>query len=178
MKITCLLLSLGIALLPAAGCGRDRSSAPPAAVKTVNDYFTIGVGNRDVRAQLAVTEPEMEHGLMERRDLAPNEGMLFVYAQPQEMSFWMHDTPTPLDVGFFDRGGKLREIYQMQPFDETTVASRSKDLQFALEMNQGWFHSNGVEAGAQLDLAELAAALKARGFDPVAYGLTETAGAR
>ena len=176
MKISRLLL-LGLALLLASGCGRSQQPAPPAAVKTVSDYFTIKVGDRSVRMQLAVTEPEMEHGLMERRDLAPDEGMLFVYAQPQQMSFWMHDTPTPLDIGFFDRDGRLQEVYQMQPFDESTVASRSRELQFALEMNQGWFGGNGVRPGAQLDRAALAAALKARGFDPAAYGLAETAGA-
>lgn len=177
MKISRLLL-LGLALLLASGCARSTPPAPPAAVKTVSDYFTIKVGNRSVQMQLAVTEPEMERGLMERRDLASDEGMLFVYAQPQQMSFWMHDTPTPLDIGFFNRGGELCEIYQMQPFDESTVATRSKELQFALEMNQGWFHDNGVEAGARLDLAALAAALKARGFDPAAYGLAEEAGVR
>ena len=165
------LLLLGAALL-VAGCPHNQPSAP-AAVKTINDYFTIKVGGRNVRMQLAVMEAEMEHGLMERRDLAPDEGMLFVYSQPQQMSFWMHDTPTPLDIGFFSRDGELREIYQMQPFDESTVASHSKELQFGLEMNQGWFHNNGVLPGAQLDRAALAAALKARGFDPEKFGLAE-----
>jgi uncharacterized protein len=170
MKITRLLL-LGLAILLVSGCPRTQQPDQPVAVKTVNDYFTIKVGARNVRMQLAVTEAEMEHGLMERRGLAPDEGMLFVYAQPQPQTFWMHDTPTPLDIGFFTRDGVLREIYQMQPFDESTTASRSKELQFALEMNQGWFHDNGVEPGAQLDLAALAAALKARGFEPAGFGL-------
>src|SRR5579885_2969542 len=174
MKISRLLL-LSLTLLFVSACGSGQPPAAPVAVKTVNDYFAIKVGDRRVQMQLAVTEPEMEHGLMDRRDLAPDEGMLFVYTQPQAMSFWMHNTPTPLDIGFFDRTGKLQEVYQMQPFDETTVASRSKQLQFALEMNQGWFHASSVLPGAQLDLAALAAALKARGFEPEAFGL-EAAG--
>jgi len=103
--------------------------------------------------------------------------MLFVYPEPLQMSFWMRDTPLPLDIGFFDRWGVLREVYAMQPFDESAIRSRSTRLQFALEMNQGWFGGNGVRPGAQLDRAALAAALKARGFDPAAYGLAETAGA-
>jgi uncharacterized membrane protein (UPF0127 family) len=89
----------------------------------------------------------------------------------------MHDTPTPLDVGFFDPAGRLKEIYQMQPFDETTTKSRSQDLQFALEMNQGWFSANEVRPGAALDLTELFAALKARGFDPKDRGLEKAGGA-
>lgn len=126
-----------------------------------------------VSMQLAVLRAEMEHGLMGRRDLGRDEGMLFVYLRPQQMSFWMHDTPTPLDIGFFNSRGELVEIYGMQPFDETPTNSRSGSLQFALEMNQGWFAANGVRPGAKLDLKALAAALKARDFAPRKFGLAE-----
>lgn len=121
--------------------------------------------------QLAVREAEMTQGLMERRDLGRDEGMLFVYARPQRMSFWMRNTPTPLDIGFFDDGGMLEEIYPLHPFDETPVATRSTLLTMALEMNQGWFQANGVKPGAQIDLKAVAEALKARGFAPEKYGL-------
>ncbi len=124
-----------------------------------------------MRLQLAVTTPEMERGLMERTQLGPDDGMLFVYPRPQAMAFWMHDTPTPLDLGFFGAEGILREVYPLYPFDERTVASRSTALQFALEMNQGWFAAHGVRPGAALDLAAVRAALAARGFAPAAFGL-------
>ncbi|MFI5357250.1 MAG: DUF192 domain-containing protein [Opitutales bacterium] len=153
-----------------AGCGRKEPAAP-AAPKTVADFFTIQVGGRSVRMQLAVLNAEMERGLMERRNLGSDEGMIFIYQRPQRMSFWMHDTSTPLDIGFFDRSGTLVEVYPMQPFDETTVASRSEQLQFALEMNQGWYSANGVFPGATLDRAALVAALRARDFDPAKFGL-------
>ena len=80
-----------------AGCGGTRSAeaAPP---KTVADFFIIKVGERSVSMQVAVRSPEMERGLMERRDLAPDQGMIFVFSKPQQLAFWMHDTPTPLDV--------------------------------------------------------------------------------
>jgi uncharacterized membrane protein (UPF0127 family) len=87
------------------------------------------------------------------------------------MSFWMHDTPTPLDIGFFSRAGELMEIYPMQPFDETPLNTRGHALQFALEMNQGWYAKNEVKTGAKIDLKALAAAIKARGFDPQKFGL-------
>jgi uncharacterized membrane protein (UPF0127 family) len=166
-----------VTLLLVSGCARSQPDHP-AALKTVEDYFTFRLGGHPIRLQLAVTQPEMEHGLMERRGLGRDDGMLFVFSKPQQMSFWMHDTPTPLDVGFFDPAGKLEEIYQMQPFDETTTASRSTDLQLALEMNEGWFSDNDVKPDAQLDFTELDAALKARGFDLKMFGLAEAAGAR
>jgi uncharacterized membrane protein (UPF0127 family) len=83
----------------------------------------------------------------------------------------MRDTPTPLDIGYFTREGELAEVYAMYPFDERPVTSRRTDLQFAVEMNQGWCRDHAVRPGARLDLKALAAALKARGFDPGKYGL-------
>lgn len=141
------------------------------AAKTVADFFPIKVGDKTVRMQLAVRDHEMQRGLMERRDLGRDDGMLFVYERPQQMGFWMRNTPTPLDIGFFSPDGVLREIYALHPFDEKTVTSTGSNLQFALEMNQGWFRQNRVAPGAQLDLEALAAALKARGFAPAKYGL-------
>lgn len=156
--------------LALAGCGRSEP-AQPAAPKTVADYFTIKVGERAVRMQLAVLRSEMEHGLMGRKELGRDDGMLFVYAKPTQMSFWMHNTPLPLDIGFFNAEGVLLEIYPMYSFDETPVRSRSTQLQFALEMNQGWFAANGVKPGAKLDLAALAAALRERHLDPAKAGM-------
>ncbi|HSY54545.1 MAG TPA: DUF192 domain-containing protein [Opitutaceae bacterium] len=175
---TARFLLVCVALMLSAGCARSQQPDHPAVLKTVEDYFTFHLGGHAIRLQIAVTKPEMERGLMERRGLGRDDGMLFVFSEPQQMDFWMHDTPTALDIGFFDHDGRLEEIYQMQPFDETTTASRSKDLQFALEMNEGWFSDNGVKPDVQLDFAELDAALKARGFEPKDVGLAEAAGAR
>ena len=140
-----------------------------AVSKTIADFFAIKVGNQGVQMQLAVRMDEMQRGLMERRDLKPEQGMLFIYDKPQQQSFWMRNTPTPLDVGFFDATGELQEIYPMYPFDETPVRSRSTSLKFALEMSQGWFAAHGVKPGAKLDMKALATALKERGFDAAAY---------
>lgn len=151
--------------------GKGTTGAVAAAPKTVADFFPITVGGKTVRMQLAVRAPEMQRGLMERRDLGRDDGMIFVYEGPQQMSFWMRNTPTPLDIGFFSPSGVLEEVYPLHPFDETAVASRGMRLQFALETNQGWYRENGVKPGAQLDLKALTAALQARGFNPQRYGL-------
>ena len=154
-------------------CAREEAARVPvaAASKPISEFFPIKVGDRVVRMQLAVRMDEMQRGLMGRRDLGPEDGMIFVYERPQQLSFWMRNTPTPLDIGFFDPAGVLLEVYPMHPFDETSVPSRSDRLQFALEMNQGWYGGRGVKPGAKLDLAALAAALRERGFDPARFGL-------
>lgn len=152
-----------------SGCGRNVPPAPPP--KTVQDWFAIKVGDRMVQMQLAVFPVEMEDGLMERRELGSDQGMLFVYRAPTQMSFWMRNTLLPLDIGFFDDKGGLKEIYAMLPHDEAPINSRSNELQFALEMNRGWFDAHGVRPGAMLDLAALRDALKARGLEPADFGL-------
>jgi uncharacterized protein len=147
-----------------AGCGAE--AAAPAASQGPGAWFEVGVGTQTVRLQLAVTPAEMQRGLMGRRDLVAGQGMLFLYDRPQRMSFWMRNTPTPLDIGFFDAAGVLREVYPLYPFDERSVKSRGEALQFALEVPQGWFGQAGVRPGARLDLKAVSEALKARGFDP------------
>ena len=169
VTVACLVL-----LFAASACRRDQATAAPASVaalKSVADFFSIKVGDRVVRMQLAVRDTEMQRGLMQRRDLGRDDGMIFVYERPRQLSFWMRNTPTPLDIGFFNAAGELQEVYPMYPFDETSVPLRSTEIQFALEMNQGWYRDNQVKPGAKLDLVALTAALKERGFDPRRFGL-------
>ncbi len=149
-------------LLWLTGCGgKDEAATVP---KTAEDWFAIKVGGAVIDMQVAVRSAEMERGLMGRRDLRDDQGMLFVYRSAQPLSFWMRNTPTPLDLGFFTSDGVLREVYPLHPFDETPVKSRRDDVQFALELKRGGFAQHGIKVGARLDTAALAAALEARGF--------------
>lgn len=153
--------------------GQSEVKAAPAAPKTVHDYFEVTLGDKVLRLQFAVTMPEMQRGLMYRESIQANEGMIFIYEKPQAMSFWMQNTPLPLHIGFFDAAGVLKEYYPLFPHDENTVKSRGTNLQFAVEVQQGWFRENKVLGGAKLDLKAVIAALKARGFDPKKYGLAD-----
>lgn len=145
-----------------------HSEASPLSTR-----FPLQINEVDLSAQIAIAPVEQERGLMFRESMPANEGMLFPYTQPRRMSFWMRNTPLPLDIAFFDRDGVLREVYPLRPYDETRLSSRSDQLQYALEMNRGWFRENGILPGAQLDLALLAEGLRARGEEPVEYGIEE-----
>jgi uncharacterized membrane protein (UPF0127 family) len=155
-------------LLTACGGSEAAKNAGP---KTVDDRFPIKIGDRVVQLQIAALPAEMEKGLMFRQAMGADEGMLFVFPRSQQMGFWMRNTTLPLDIGYIEAAGELKEIYPMYPLDERSVPSRSRLIQYCLEMNQGWYKKNDVKPGAMLDLPAVAAALKARGLRPEAYGL-------
>lgn len=157
--------------LALAGCGAEKAPEASSAVKTVWDHFPIGVGGHPAQLQIAVLQAEQERGLMQRPELGRDEGMLFVDASPTRLSFWMHNTPEPLDLGYLTSDGVIAETYGLLPFDERTVASHGDQLQFALEMPRGWFAANGIRVGSAIDLRAVADALRARGFAPEKFGL-------
>ena len=157
-------------LLFCPGCGKGKAENPSPSAGS-EDYFELSAGGKVFRAQLAVKREEMEHGLMFRETLEKDHGMLFVYSSPRQMRFWMRNTSIPLDVGFFNAQGEFKEVYPLFPHDDTNIASRSHSLQFALEMNRGWFKENRIRPGARLDLKKLSAALSSRGFLPDKFSL-------
>ena len=167
-------LALGVALSAGAvgltGCGREKP-APVPERQGLSTHFPIRTGAVVVRMQVAALPSELEHGLMGRTDLAPDEGMIFVFDRPQQLAFWMRDTPTALDVGYFNPDGTLAEVYPMYPRDERTVQSRSHQMQYALEMNLGWFSAHHLRVGDRIDLKALEGAIRARGFDPALLGM-------
>ncbi len=161
-----LLVALG------GGCSRGAHSAASTHLEKVlgpEHLFPINVGGHSVKLRLAVHESERQHGLMNVTTMPADEGMLFVWAKPQAMSFYMRNTRLPLDIGYFDGNGVLREIYPMYPGVEDSVQSHRQDLQLALEMNQGWYLRHEVKPDATIDLTGVRAALHARGYDPEKY---------
>ncbi len=151
----------------------EKAVVEPAGPRDKDTYFSIAIGGARIKAQLAVKDSEMKRGLMYRESMGSDRGMLFVYEQEGQIGFWMRNTFIPLDIGFFDADGVLREIRRMYPHDETSVRSKDGNIQFALETNAGWHRENGVGPGAKMDLQAVSEALRARGFDRARYGLPD-----
>tara|TARA_B100001013_G_C24510358_1_gene402735 strand:+ start:287 stop:811 length:525 start_codon:yes stop_codon:yes gene_type:complete len=162
-----IFFSLFILLL---GCNRQDSSNIITPLGP-DHYFDIAIEDKLIRLQLAVEAEELRRGLMYRKNMSENEGMIFLYTKPQRMSFWMRNTSFPLDVGFISSDGVLQEFYPLYPYDETTVVSRSDELQYALELNQGWFQKNNINRGAKLDLEMFKKAIQLRGYEPSKFNL-------
>lgn len=126
----------------------------------------------NVNMQLAITSDEDHHGLMFRKSMPDDHGMLFLYPDSHQRVLYMRNTFIDLDAGWFSPAGKLLETHKLNKLTETYRWSTSSDVQFGLEMNVGWFAQHHVEPGqVQLDLEALASSIQARGFDPSKYGL-------
>jgi len=123
------------------------------------ELYPLGIGSSTILAEIAVTPAQTSRGLMFRRQLPENQGMLFVFAEPRQLAFWMRNTTIPLDIGYFDVTGELREIYPLHPRVERPVVSRGTNMRYALEANRGWYEREGVKVGSRLNLDDVARAL-------------------
>lgn len=112
----------------------------------------IKIRNHIIVVEVAKTNAQREQGLMFRKSLKPNQGMLFIFDQQQPLTFWMKNTLIPLSIGFFNEEKKLVDVQEMKPSQsvmilrEPTYTSRSP-AKYALEMNTGWFQRNGIKPG-------------------------------
>ena len=113
-------------------------------------YRTLVIGGHRLTVEVAATPETRATGLMNRFSLQPDHGMLFVFEAPQPLSFWMKDTYVPLSIAFVDTRGRIVNIEDMRPQDESPHFSKGLAL-YAIEMRQGWFAAKGIGAG---DLVE------------------------
>jgi uncharacterized membrane protein (UPF0127 family) len=121
---------------------------PVAAQSLPTTELTIN-GHR-VTAEVASTVATRAVGLMRRFSLRPDHGMLFVFNEPQPLSFWMKDTYIPLSIAFIAADGRILNIEDMAPQTESLHNSRGAAM-FALEMKKGWFAQLAITAGDRVD---------------------------
>lgn len=107
---------------------------------------TLTINGQKVLAEVVSTPETRATGLMNRFSLQPDHGMLFVFEAPQPLGFWMKNTFIPLSIAFIAADGKIVNIEDMRPQDESTHWSRGVAL-YALEMKQGWFAGKKIAAG-------------------------------
>jgi uncharacterized membrane protein (UPF0127 family) len=123
------------------------AAAEPSTVTNPASFKKIIVGKTPLRVEVAVTLEKQERGLMFRQSMPENEGMLFVYKEPQEMSFWMRNTFIPLDIAFVDADGIILNIHQAKPLDDSIHYRSAGAAKYVIETNQGWFSRNGIRPG-------------------------------
>jgi len=106
----------------------------------------LTAGFHRIEAEVAATQPDRTQGLMHRRTLGPNQGMIFVFPVTATHCFWMKNTPLPLSIAFLDEKGAIVSIDEMAPETEDNHCP-ARPARFALEMNTGWFKAKGLKPG-------------------------------
>lgn len=111
---------------------------------------TTADGRHVFQAELAATRDAQMQGLMFRTEMGADEAMIFPYAEPQPLGFWMRNTVLPLDIIFIDEDRRIINIADGVPYNETTVRSDRPGIA-VLELNAGRAEELGIGPG---DLVE------------------------
>ncbi|UCV12435.1 DUF192 domain-containing protein [Dechloromonas denitrificans] len=124
-----------------SGAALAQSSMPVMELTT---------GFHRIEAEVAANDQNRQVGLMNRKSMPQQHGMLFVFAQNNTHCMWMRNTLLPLSVAFVDADGYIINIEDMQPQTEDNHCAR-KPARYALEMNLGWFAQRGIKPGSKLN---------------------------
>ncbi len=131
-------LALGLALL----AGAAHAEAPLEALT-----IDTATGAHRFRVEVMRTEPERERGLMYRKTMARDHGMLFEYQSEQPVTFWMHNTYLPLDLIFIGKDGRVVNVARdAKPMDDSLIPSSGPALG-VLELDAGTAKTIGLKAG-------------------------------
>jgi hypothetical protein len=146
------LLFLVVALL--TGCKKSETAATPPIDNSLPTQaqpklptMKIYLGAETLDAELALTEQEERTGMMFRTNIQETDAMLFVFPQPFRASFWMKNCPESLSAAYIGPDGVIREIRHLEKQDTNSVVAASSDIQFVLEVKDGWFARHSISAG-------------------------------
>jgi uncharacterized membrane protein (UPF0127 family) len=136
------ILFLALAVLAAASAA---AQAPQPQLPAVD----LTAGMHRIRAEVANDMSSRMQGLMFRKAMPQNAGMVFVFEESANHCMWMKNTLIPLSVAFIDDAGAIVNIADMQPHSEQSHCA-ARPARYALEMNKGWFAERGIKPGAKL----------------------------
>lgn len=108
--------------------------------------YEISINEIKLKVEIADTPESRQKGLMFRKSLPEEQGMLFIFEKEQKMSFWMKNTEIPLSIAYISKSGIIKEIFDMKPLSEKAIKS-SHTVLYALEVNQNYFNKKGIVVG-------------------------------
>jgi uncharacterized membrane protein (UPF0127 family) len=144
-----------------AGCNSGSSTPPPPPstpparalpthaqpkLKTMKIYL----GAEELDAELALTEEQQGIGMMFRTNLTDKDAMLFVFSTPYRGGFWMMNCPESLSAAYISTTGVIEEIHHLEKFDTNSVPAEHNDIQFVLEVKDGWFDRHNIRVGTSI----------------------------
>jgi hypothetical protein len=161
MKWLSMMLA-GFLAIALPGCGQPKTSPAPhsrtnTSVATPTHYLPYAqtnlarmklfIGGEELNAELALKPTEIFTGMMWRTNMNETDGMLFAFGMPDERAFYMKNTYVPLSIAYIDPEGIIQEIHDLHPLNETAVPSASDNIQYVLEVKQGWFRRHNISTG-------------------------------
>ena len=149
-KVRTSLLAIAAAALLGIGCAAPAMARDQGQPQMDLRRIDLTAGMYRIDTQLATTERQREIGLMFRKEMPQQEGMLFVFEIPGVQCFWMRNTILPLTAAFVADDGTIVNLADMKPMTEDSHCS-AKPVRYVLEMNQGWFAKRGIKEGAKLN---------------------------
>ena len=121
----------------------------PSARADTLPLLNLKIRGVEISAEVAATPATRAQGLMYRKQLAKNQGMLFIFPEPDYYGMWMLNTYIPLSVAFLNKQGIILNIADMAPLTKESHSAIAP-AKFALEMNLGWFKAHNIKAGDQV----------------------------
>lgn len=138
---------------------KPSQSPPTSKTELIQklEVKAISVGAAKLSAEMAKNPEQQQKGLMYRKQMPPDHGMLFIFDNEEVRNFWMKNTFIPLSIGFFNNKKELIDIQDMTPVVsemQTDIPSYQSTgpAKYALEVNLGWFKKNKVRLGNKLNL--------------------------
>jgi len=125
------------------------AALPAAAVAQGMPTMELIAGMYRIEAEVAATQDDRMLGLMYRKSMPAQHGMLFVFGAPAQHCMWMRNTLLPLSVAFLDEQGRVINVEEMQPQTDDNHCA-AKPARYALEMNAGWFKARGFGPGTAI----------------------------
>ena len=163
MKRFCQVGLLLLVTLGVGSCGKSTATVPSTSALEIDPVHghllhaqpqlptvKVWLGREELITEIARQPVQIATGMMFRTNMPENTAMIFVFppAQIGPKNFYMRNCTVPLSAAYITPDGIIAEIVDLQPGDERGVQSRSSNLQFVLEVPQGWFLRHNVSTGA------------------------------
>ena len=156
MRFFCVIL-FGLTGCEEPAAAPPQSAAPPqkipagpwkpTKVQPKLPTLKMFVGTVELQVEQALTERQIQTGMMFRKTMTDKTGMLFVHKNAGARGYWMKNVTIPLSIAYIDPTGRIVEIHDMQPLNTNSVYSLSRNIQYALEVPQGWFKRKHIAPG-------------------------------
>jgi len=148
-------LPLVLVVSLAAGCKKaestkvlaDAENQLPTQAQPKLRTLKIYLGAETLDAELAITPREVQTGMMFRTNVTDQSAMLFIFSRPYQAAFWMKNCPDSLSAAYISPDGVIQEIHHFEKYDTNSIVAAQPDVQYVLEVNDGWFQRHNVTTG-------------------------------